>query len=534
MKLAFNPNEVNFKDLLMRRVREFFYPGLIYPNKLIEVKVLNQNSKQIALMKTTTTNITFFNLFIVLMALISFNTQAQTYNLVWEDNFNGGMSSAWRHEIGGGGWGNNEKQYYQPQNTSFSSTEMIITARKEYVGGHNYTSSRIITNGSASPKNWTYGRMESRMRLPMGQGLWPAFWMLGTNIGSIGWPSCGEIDIMEHINNDATIFGTIHWQGPNGYASYGANSFATTPANYHTYRVDWSSSDIKWFIDGAQYHAVSIANSVNSTEEFHRPMFFILNLAVAGNFPGQTVDESRLPATFAIDYVKVYQAGASGGTGGTSFSQTYEAEHYAYMSGIITENCSEGGLNVGSFDAGNWTSYNVNLPASGTYRVSYRVASIYSGKSLILQRNNGQINVGTIGIPHTGNWQAYTTVSHDVYLPAGSYPIGMTTSTGGFNINRFHIAYIGARIAPEEETVTSPAISGLSFYPNPVKNKINFNKAFANGASIQVLDFSGNLKKSKTLINGENELNIEDLPAGGYLIKVISEGSTKIEKFYKE
>jgi hypothetical protein len=126
--------------------------------------------------------------------------------------------------------------------------------------------------------------------------------------------------------------------------------------------------------------------------------------------------------------------------GGTSFSQTIEAENYAAMSGVIKEACSEGGQNVGSFDAGNWTSYNVNIPSAGTYRVSYRVASIYSGRSLRLERANGTVNLGTIGIPHTGGWQSWTSINHTVTLPAGSYSIGIATSTGGFNINRFHLA----------------------------------------------------------------------------------------------
>ncbi|HYG38359.1 MAG TPA: carbohydrate-binding protein [Cytophagales bacterium] len=477
-------------------------------------------------MKATTTG--FFNIVIVLLALVNFNSNAQTYNLVWSDEFNGSISNAWRHEIGGGGWGNNEKQYYQPNNAYATGSELIITAKKENVGGMPYTSSRLITNGSSSPKSFKYGRMEARMRLPMGQGLWPAFWMLGTNIGSVGWPSCGEIDIMEHINNDATVFGTIHWQGPNGYATYGSNSPGTSPANYHTYRVDWNANDIRWFIDGAQYHIVSIANSVNSTEEFHRPMYFILNLAVAGNFPGQTVDESRLPATMAVDYVRVYKAGAS------TFSQTIEAESYIAMSGIQTEGCSEGGLNVGWIDAGDWMAYNVNIPTSGTYKVSYRVSSPNSGKSLKLEKDNGQTLLGTVSIPNTGGWQNWTSVSHNVYLPAGSYAIGLATGTGGFNINRFHLTNnLNARLAPEEVSIEKVPATTL-FYPNPVINKLNISNAFNESASVQVLDFSGNVVKKASLSNGEKEIDMADLASGGYLIRVTSEGTTKVEKVYKE
>jgi hypothetical protein len=122
-----------------------------------------------------------------------------------------------------------------------------------------------------------------------------------------------------------------------------------------------------------------------------------------------------------------------------STTTTIEAESYAFMSGIFTESCSEGGLNVGSFDAGDWTAYNVNIPSQGRYRVSYRVASPYTGKSLRLERASGTVTLGTVGITNTGGWQNWTSVSHDVDLPAGAYSIGIATSTGGFNINRFTI-----------------------------------------------------------------------------------------------
>jgi hypothetical protein len=122
-----------------------------------------------------------------------------------------------------------------------------------------------------------------------------------------------------------------------------------------------------------------------------------------------------------------------------SGSITIEAESYNFMAGVFTEPCSEGGLNVGSFDAGDWTAYNVNIPSQGRYRVTYRVASPYTGKSLRLERANGTVILGTIGITYTGGWQNWTSVSHDVDLPAGAYSIGIATSTGGFNINRFSI-----------------------------------------------------------------------------------------------
>jgi beta-glucanase (GH16 family) len=464
------------------------------------------------------------------MLLINVAAKAQTYNLVWSDEFNGSISNAWKHEIGGGGWGNNEKQYYQPNNTTVTSTELIITAKKESVGGMPYTSSRLITNGSASPKAFTYGRMESRMRVPMGQGLWPAFWMLGSNIGTVGWPSCGEIDIMEHINSDATVFGTIHWQGPSGYANYSGPSPAGTPGNYHTYRVDWTSADIRWFVDGAQYHIVSIANSVNSTEEFHRPMFFLLNLAVAGNWPGQTVDESKLPATMAVDYVRAYQLGAA------TFSQTIEAESYQYMAGVMTEGCSEGGLNVGSFDAGDWTAYTVNIPAAGTYKVTYRVASPYSGKTLRLEKDNGTTVLGTVNIPNTGGWQNWTSISHNVNLPAGQYSIAFATATGGLNINRFNITNNLSARAADEEVIEEVNNTDLGFYPNPMVNSLTYRLPEGTTRhNLQIIDLSGKPVSEHSFgdVGLENTVDVSHLTSGLYVIRVSNDKFNKVMKAKK-
>ncbi|AMP98399.1 Glycoside hydrolase family 16 [Pedobacter cryoconitis] len=230
--------------------------------------------------------------------------RAVSYQLLWSDDFNGNSvnQANWSFETGAGGWGNNEKQYYQPDNATVADGNLIITAKKQSVGGAPYTSARMITRGK---KEYTYGRFEARIKLPQGQGQWPAFWMLGANIGSVGWPKCGEIDIMENVNTNSQVLGTIHWFDQ-AYAYYGGNT-NTSPQNYHVYRVDWTPTAIKWYVDDVQFHEANIANSINGTDEFHRPFFLLLNMAVGGNLPGQTIDESRLPAKMYVDYVKVYK-----------------------------------------------------------------------------------------------------------------------------------------------------------------------------------------------------------------------------------
>jgi beta-glucanase (GH16 family) len=169
-------------------------------------------------------------------AIITASATAVTYNLVWSDEFNGTTvnSANWNFEKGGGGWGNNERQYYQVSNAAVTNGNLVITAKKQRVKGYAYTSARMTTQAK---REFTYGKIEARIMLPMGQGLWPAFWMLGANINTLGWPACGETDIMEHINTEDRTYATIHWDN-NGHASYGGN-IITTPANFHIYAVEW-------------------------------------------------------------------------------------------------------------------------------------------------------------------------------------------------------------------------------------------------------------------------------------------------------
>jgi beta-glucanase (GH16 family) len=244
--------------------------------------------------------------------------RAQSWQLVWADEFHGSISPDWQFETGNGsgGWGNNELEYYRRENATVENDALVITAKREDYLGYRYTSARMTTQGTRS---FRYGRMEARMKLPARQGLWPAFWMLGTDIPQMGWPACGEIDVMEQINTDPTVYGTVHWQANDGsHASYG-NHMTTTVTDWHVYAVEWSPTTIKWFIDGTQYHVIDITNGVGGTEEFQRDFFLLLNLAVGGNWPGNNIDDASLPQKMYVDYVRVYApSAASGPTSWTS------------------------------------------------------------------------------------------------------------------------------------------------------------------------------------------------------------------------
>lgn len=376
----------------------------------------------------------------LILSITAQNALAQNWNLIWSDEFNGSISSDWVFETGNGsgGWGNNELEYYRRENTTVENGMLVITARQENYGGFNYTSSRLKTQGK---KSFRYGKIEARISTPSAAGTWPAFWMLGSNINNVGWPACGEIDIMEHVNDSPQIHGTLHWQDNNGnYASYGGNTSADV-TGFHVYGIEWDENAIRWLVDGNQYHETNIAGGVNGTGEFHNEFFILLNLAIGGNWPGFNIDNTVFPAQMKVDWVRVYQRednnGGGGGCGTNDLPKTIEAETFSAMSGVQTETTTDtgGGENVGWIDNGDWLAYNaITIPATGDYTLEYRVASPGGGQ-LSLDLNAGSIALGNASIPATGGWQNWQTISQTVHIEAGTYNLGIYALTGGWNLN---------------------------------------------------------------------------------------------------
>jgi beta-glucanase (GH16 family) len=228
------------------------------------------------------------------------------WKMVWSDEFNySGLpdTAKWGNEVGF--IRNNELQYYTIQRLENSRVEngnLIIIGRKEFYKNANYTSASLVTDGKFS---WTYGKIEARIKLPKGQGFWPAFWLLGQNISQVGWPKCGEIDIMEHINNEDILYGTLHWDNGKHVSSGGKTPCDVT--QYHIYSIEWDKDAVKWFLDGKKYWEVSIKDGINSTEEFQKPHYIILNLAIGGDWPKNPDITTAFPDTMFVDYVRVYQ-----------------------------------------------------------------------------------------------------------------------------------------------------------------------------------------------------------------------------------
>ncbi len=248
----------------------------------------------------------------------------QSWTLVWSDEFNRPSSSSpdtakWTFDLGGNGWGNNELETYtsRTENAYLQDGVLVIEARQEDFTGadgvaRHYTSARLKTLGHFAQ---TYGRFEARLKLPAGQGLWPAFWMMGIDAGEVGWPQCGEIDIMENIGREPSlVHATIHGPGysdgggiESTYALPGGQRFAD---DFHVFAVEWERDVIRFYVDDHLYATCTPAElPAGTTWVFNRPFFLIMNVAVGGGWPGNPDSTTAFPQQMLVDYVRVYKRG---------------------------------------------------------------------------------------------------------------------------------------------------------------------------------------------------------------------------------
>jgi beta-glucanase (GH16 family) len=243
------------------------------------------------------------------------------WHLSWSDEFDQPDGTApdpahWVADLGGNGWGNNELQTYtaRRENARIEKGRLVIEARREPFAGpdkvvRDFTSARLKTLGRL---DWKWGRFEARMKLPRGQGIWPAFWTMGTNLTTAGWPACGEIDILENIGREPTqVHGTLHGPGYSGGGGIGKGTSLPTGApftdDFHLYAVEWTHHRIRWSVDGRTYFTLTPADLPKDTDwVFEKSHFLLLNLAVGGNWPGKPDSTTVFPQRFEIDYVRVY------------------------------------------------------------------------------------------------------------------------------------------------------------------------------------------------------------------------------------
>jgi beta-glucanase (GH16 family) len=237
----------------------------------------------------------------------SFQNEAQ---VIFEESFNGDQleESSWNYDLGDGcpnlcGWGNNEAQIYTDKNHKVENGILTISANYD---GTIYTSTKITTQNK---KEFQYGSIEIRAKLPTGEGLWPAFWMLGSNIPQVGWPKCGEIDILEYIGKEPhTIFTSLHTKDSHGNTiNTKKTKIETIEEGFHTYGIDWTKDKIDFFVDSILVYTFQPKLKDENTWPYDQSFYFIINLAIGGNFGGPNIDNKIFPQQFSIDYIKVYQ-----------------------------------------------------------------------------------------------------------------------------------------------------------------------------------------------------------------------------------
>ncbi len=306
--------------------------------------------------------------------------KSTAYKLVWSDEFVGtelNMNN-WQYNIGAGGWGNNEHQYYtdREENIKVADGKLIITAKAEQYENNgqkaNYTSARITTSGLQSFK---YGKIEARMKCPDDMGLWPAFWMLGQNEPK-GWPYCGEIDILETWNDLTFAQGALHWEAedirPNRDTYVAAKRSSVDKTQWHIYGINWTPKSIQWTFDNQVYFEYKINTSAQS--ELHKEFYILLNCAVGGNLPYYTPNEDFVSAQVEVDYVRVYQRESDNGSMTSTWAQQDKdavAKHH-----VVIKN--QGKV---IFDEMVWDRDTVTLPK--TTRKGYKFLGWYDGNTKV-------------------------------------------------------------------------------------------------------------------------------------------------------
>ena len=252
----------------------------------------------------------FFLAFALISLVAPLEEVPENYTLIFKQDFTSeeDLEKNWDSQIGIGnnGWGNQEKEYYRTSknNVYIKDNQLHIRAVKEKIQNNNYTSARIITKTAFKFK---YGYLKTRVKLPKAKGIWPAFWLLGSNIDDVNWPKCGEIDIIEAVNDNDEIYTTVHWfdDGTDHKADYGTRYNITKRDEFHDYEFYWDEKYIRVFVDGSKTYEIDIANI--KTNAFTKEFYLLLNVAVGGLLPGFDIDDSKFPLEMVVDYIEVYQ-----------------------------------------------------------------------------------------------------------------------------------------------------------------------------------------------------------------------------------
>ncbi len=428
----------------------------------------------------------------------SITQDGQKWNLAWDDEFNGPAGAApdqykWTYEIGNGqgGWGNNEQEYYtnSTQNAYLNGNgQLVIQAKKQNMDGFQYTSARLNSQNTGS---WRYGIIQVRAKLPAGeQGIWPAIWMMPTNNVYGGWPDSGEIDMMEAVDNHMqNVYGTLHfgaWMGYgygwSDYDPYRQGAYVLPDNGYHTYSIQWTPNQIKFYVDGNLYATQDAKNWFSGNGQANAPFdqafHLIMNMAVGGNWPGYPDASTFQSQQMDIDYVRVYQMPKDyawpipGRFNASDFTlakgvTTGTAQDLQYVSWISPTQTNGEAFTYDkdvTYSKGSATVYNVNVTQAGTYEVQYRVASRAGGSSAWVSLDGKPIS--SVSVPNTGGWQTWETVTdpHFVTLKSGEHILTIVGSGDSFNLHWLRFIPAGPRYVDDFEKASAKWPMGTYTY----------------------------------------------------------------------
>ncbi len=519
-----------------------------------------------------------------LLAQFPAPAHAQGYQLVWSDEFDGGSVdlNKWSFDIGTGcpslcGWGNNELQYYRSQNATVAGGLLTITAKDESWGGMNYTSARLKSINKA---DFTFGRIEARAKLPIGQGIWPAFWMLFTNQTYGGWAASGEIDIMEYVGQTPNkVFGTIHYGDNWPGNQYKGNDYflpsGTFHDGFHVFAIEWEPHEIRWYVDGILY---SVQNDWYSTggaypAPFDHDFHILLNCAVGGNLPGPPDGSTVFPQEYVIDYVRVYQkpefpggrivyAGMDNsnlfgdgwfifnGNGGGGISSSSSLPPISGGLASLNASWAGGGPFLGGFGRENWHdltgmthfSFWIDPDPGQTYTLEINLQDDDNGDNLIpapngaddefqynltVRPSGGQVTAG-------GGWQ-YVSIPLSSFYDDNSYHWGgngvfdpyATGNGGNGQLINIVISIINSGGSPVsfrtdrwEFTCELGAISGTVWSDNDGDGVRDAGEAGIAGIPVQIVNASG--QPGSTVTDGQGQYSFPSLPGGETVVAVDS------------
>jgi beta-glucanase (GH16 family) len=513
------------------------------------------------------------NLFFSILFLFPFLLQAQTWELVWSDEFEGASLDVcnWTIETGNGqnGWGTGQVDYAtaRSNNVRLEGGNLILEVHKEtdfwgqdYWGNWqqwNYTSGRIITRHKVF---FQYGKIEARLKIHEGQGIGSAFWMLPQYEMHGVWPRSGEIDIME-TNGDQLQknHGTVHFERW-GTHQYDGNDTIVTGnlhTEFHTYAIEWDDQWIKWLLDGEEYHRFSTSQLLDGRLPFREQFFIILSTGVGSQFSGTVIDDSKLPTQVVVDYVRVYKNSSCceqqsylgsahlipgkieaenydlGGTGISLSDYSKGNTGGAYRSDdvdIETTSDLGGGYNVGWTSSNEWLEYTVNVQSEGYYKLNIRAASASGAGSLRLHSDCEVL--GNIYIPNTGGWQNWQTFTlNNIFLKQGEQVLKVQFLNGG-EINLNYIQFEPMNIlslCPIENKYN------IKIYPVPFTYFIKVSLENLSGAAvINLKSTDGKLILERISLDEEVALPAVGMERGIYILEIIQDGYSQYFKIVKE